>query len=113
MAERLIDDMATKWDPKQYHDTYRDDLMKLIEEKAAGHPREATPKRAPREAEVIDFAKLLERSLASRKRGASAQSEEAAPSQRATARGTRKATAAKTRRKAPAPRGAAGHRRAA
>jgi DNA end-binding protein Ku len=113
MAERLIDDMATKWDPKQYHDTYRDDLMKLIEEKAAGHPREATPKRAPREAEVIDFAKLLERSLASRKRGASAQSEEAAPSQRATARGMRKATAAKTRRKAPAPRGAAGHRRAA
>lgn len=90
MAERLIGDMAMKWDPKDYHDTYRDDLMKLIEEKAAGH-KIRTPKRAPREAEVIDFAKLLERSLASHK------ARKAAPS---------------SKRKA-APRAATGHRRAA
>jgi len=31
MAERLIEDMEVKWDPAQYHDTYRDDLLKLIE----------------------------------------------------------------------------------
>ena len=113
MAERLIGDMAMKWDPKQYHDTYRDDLMKLIEEKAAGHARKAAPKRAPREAEVIDFAKLLERSLATRKRGASGQAEQEAPPRRATGGATRKTVAAKTRRKAPAGRAASGHRRAA
>jgi DNA end-binding protein Ku len=36
MAERLVDDMALDWDPTKYHDTYRDDLMKMIEEKASG-----------------------------------------------------------------------------
>jgi len=32
MAERLVEDMVMKWDPDEYHDTYRDDLLKLIEE---------------------------------------------------------------------------------
>ena len=33
MAERLVDDMTMKkWDPGDYHDAYRDDLLKLIEQ---------------------------------------------------------------------------------
>src|SRR5260370_1401879 len=62
MAERLIDDMSMKWKPDEYHDTYRDDLLKLIEEKAAGKLKKVPRARAPRGAEVIDFASLLERS---------------------------------------------------
>jgi DNA end-binding protein Ku len=112
MAERLIDDMSMKWDPKDYHDTYRDDLLKLIEEKASGHLEKAPKKRAPREAEVIDFAKLLERSLATRKRGAAANDEDAAP-RRASGAAHRKSSAAKSRRKPAASRAAAGHRRVA
>ena len=101
MAERLVDDMAMDWSPAKYHDTYRDDLMKLIEEKASGTAKpEPKAKRGPREAEVIDFASLLERSLAGRKRTTN------------NAAGTPKAAAAKTRRKA-APKAGAGHRRAA
>ncbi|MGZ5036011.1 MAG: non-homologous end joining protein Ku [Usitatibacter sp.] len=113
MAERLIDDMAIKWDPKEYHDTYRDDLLKMIEEKAAGHVKELPKKRAPREAEVIDFASLLEKSLGARKRGAAhaANDEDAAPRRRG-AGSPRKATAAKARRRSAKPAGA-GHRRAA
>jgi DNA end-binding protein Ku len=85
MAERLVEDMAIDWTPAQYHDTYRDDLLKMIEQKASGKLKaQPKSKRAPREAEVIDFASLLERSLAAR-----------------------------TRRKAASPRTAAGHRRAA
>jgi DNA end-binding protein Ku len=103
MAERLVSDMAIEWDPSKYHDTYRDDLMKMIEEKAHGKAKpEPKAKRAPREAEVIDFAALLEKSLAGKKRTADA----AAPAAR------RKAVAAKTRRK-PAARASATHRRAA
>jgi DNA end-binding protein Ku len=106
MAERLIDDMAMKWKPEEYHDTYRDDLLKLIEEKAAGKLKKAPKARAPREADVIDFASLLEKSLASRRKGAAAANDEdAAPV-------TRKKTAAKARRKPPA-KAAASHRRAA
>ena len=108
MAERLIDDMVMKWDPKEYHDTYRDDLLKMIEEKAAGKAKAAPKsKRAPREAQVIDFASLLEKSLTARKRHAPA--EEAAPRRGA---GTPRAAAAKTRRKAATPR-ARPHSRAA
>ena len=104
MAERLIDDMSMKWKPEDYHDTYRDDLLKLIEEKASGNAKTSPKKRAPREAEVIDFAALLEKSLASRKKGAAANDEDAAP---------RKKSAAKARRKPSARAGAASHRRVA
>ena len=104
MAERLIDDMSMKWKPEDYHDTYRDDLLKLIDEKASGNTKTPPKKRAPREAEVIDFASLLEKSLASRKKGAAANDENAAP---------RKKAAAKARRKPPARAGAASHRRVA
>lgn len=70
MAERLVDDMAMGWNPAQHHDTYRDDLLKMIEEKASGKAKpEPKARRAPREAEVIDFASLLEKSLGGRKRG--------------------------------------------
>lgn len=79
MAERLVEDMAMAWDPAQFHDTYRDDLMKMIEEKAEGKVKAAPrAKRAPKEAEVIDFARLLEKSLAGRK-AAGAAGKEAAP----------------------------------
>jgi DNA end-binding protein Ku len=109
MAERLIDDMAMKWNPKEFQDTYRDDLLKMIEEKAAGKVKaEPKAKRAPREAEIIDFASLLEKSLGQRKRHAGGEA--AAP--RRAAAGTGRAPAAKTRRKAASPRTRA-HSRAA
>ncbi|HSN21576.1 MAG TPA: Ku protein, partial [Usitatibacter sp.] len=109
MAERLIDDMTMKWDPSQYRDTYREDLMKMIEEKAQGHLKEAPKAKRPREAEVIDFATLLEKSLAARKRGEAANDEEVG----APRRPARKRAAAKARRKHSTARGTAHHRRAA
>lgn len=96
MAERLVEDMAIDWDPAQYHDTYRDDLMKMIEEKAAGKPRRAPKaRRAAGEAEVIDFSALLERSLTAQRSKAPAG----------------KSVAARVRRKPPSTRAA--QRRAA
>jgi DNA end-binding protein Ku len=115
MAERLIDDMTMEWNPKEYHDTYRDDLMKLIEEKAAGHERKMPKTHAPKEADVIDFAKLLERSLAARKRGVAAndeREEEEAP-RRPKSAAHRKTAAAKGRKKSASPRSHGSHRRAA
>ncbi len=88
--------------------------MKVIEEKAEGHERKV-PRRAPaREAKVVDFAKLLEKSLAERKRGnashARAANDEEIVPRRAPAH--RKASATRTRRKSTATR-TAQHRRAA
>ena len=116
MAERLIDDMTIPWDPSRYHDTYRDDLLKMIEEKAAGHTRKMPKARAPK-AEIVDFARLLERSLSQRKRGASvaANDEEAGESapRRPKSAAHRKTASQRARRKPAAPRAHAGHRRAA
>ena len=33
MAEKLIDDMSGKWDPAEYHDTFRDDNLGLVDRK--------------------------------------------------------------------------------
>jgi DNA end-binding protein Ku len=110
MAERLIGDMTIEWDPSKYHDTYRDDILRMIEEKAHGKLKEVPKAKRAREAEVIDFATLLEKSLAARKRGAAANDEEAEETPRRT---PRKRPAAKARRKSSGSRGATHHRRAA
>jgi DNA end-binding protein Ku len=36
MASRLIDSFTTEWNPKKYKDTYRDELMRVIEAKRKG-----------------------------------------------------------------------------
>ncbi len=117
MAERLIEDMEMKWDPKQFHDTYTEDLLKLIEEKAHGELKEVPKAKRPREAEVIDFATLLEKSLEARKGGRkgeaaaneAANDEEAEPRRRAHGH----KAAPKTRRKATTSKSGHHHRRAA
>jgi DNA end-binding protein Ku len=70
MARQLVEAMATDWRPDQYHDTYREDLLTLIEEKVRSgrltEPGEP-PKREPRSAEVVDIMSLLKRSMEQRK----------------------------------------------
>jgi DNA end-binding protein Ku len=68
MALRLIDDMAEKWKPETFKDTYRDDLLARIEEKVkAGQTEQITPpekgKREPAGAQVIDLMALLKKSV--------------------------------------------------
>jgi DNA end-binding protein Ku len=77
MAMKLIDEMTEKWHPEAFKNTYRDDLMKRIEQKieagqthALTQPEaEVTEQRAPG-GKVVDLMSLLERSLAQRERGA-------------------------------------------
>ena len=68
MALRLVDDMADKWQPEKYHDTYHEDLLKRIEEKVkAGETEEVTApekeEKAPRSAEVVDLMSLLRKGV--------------------------------------------------
>lgn len=106
MAERLVEDMEMAWDPTQFRDTYRDDLLKMIEDKAKGRERPAPRASKPREADVIDFAALLEKSLTGRGKGGgagkrAANDEEAAPRRKAaTSRTRRKSARGATQRKA-------------
>ena len=67
MAMRLVEDMADAWQPEKYKDTFRDDLLKRIEEKVkAGETEEITRPEKEGKAkggEVIDLMSALKKSL--------------------------------------------------
>lgn len=64
MALSLVQTMTSEWDPAQYHDEYRDALLKLIEQKAkAGVTPAPKHERAPAKGKVIDLVDLLQQSL--------------------------------------------------
>lgn len=93
MAHRLVDEMTLPWDPAQYRDTYRDDLLRRIDARIeAGQTHElAAPAEEPSPraaAPVIDLMAALRQSL---------ERKGAAPRLRAAA-----APAEKSRKTAPA-----------
>jgi DNA end-binding protein Ku len=74
MAEKLIGEMTEPWKPQKYRDTYREDLMKRINEKVRN--KETHTLTAPDEsskprktAEIIDLMAVLKQSLEKGGRG--------------------------------------------
>ena len=68
MALALVEGMAEDWQPEQYHDTYREDVLAMVKKKIKANqtktitaPEEETKK--PHTAEVIDLMALLKRSI--------------------------------------------------
>lgn len=61
LATGLIEALAADFDPKKYRDTYRDNLLAMIEAKKAGE--EVVEAAAPEPAKVIDILDALKRSL--------------------------------------------------
>jgi DNA end-binding protein Ku len=67
MAGQLIDELTTEWQPENFSDKFKDQVMALVEKKAeAGEtetvlqPEEEAPTKT---ADVIDLTELLQRSL--------------------------------------------------
>ena len=50
---KLIEGMTVEFDPAKYHDTYSEDVKKLIDAKAKGQKRQAPPPQ-PARSNVID-----------------------------------------------------------
>jgi DNA end-binding protein Ku len=67
MARKLVDEMSGAWNPEEFHDTYREDLMRRIREKIDNqetHVLGSAPKKSPRpKAEVVDLMDALKNSL--------------------------------------------------
>lgn len=118
MAMKLVEDMTESWNPEQYRDTYRDDLLAMIDKKIeSGKTHELTEpgsEDAPRQsAKVIDLVSVLQRSLETRGGGArktpARNDDDAGDAEdaddEAPARATKKA-AKKSAAKAPAKRSA-------
>jgi DNA end-binding protein Ku len=107
MARQLVNALAGKFDPEKYKDEYRDELLALIERKAAGE--EIVAAAAPEEpAKVLDLMAALEASLA-RSGAKSGGDADSAPAKSTPARKAAKRTPAK---KAATPRKAASQKKA-
>ena len=108
MAKQLVEEMSGHWNPEDFKDEFRLQVMKLVEKKArAGEGRTVLEpeEEAPQTGEVIDLTALLQRSL---KGGRTAAASKAPPARKAAA--GRTSAAAK---KAPKPAKARPARRAA
>src|SRR5580765_4970225 len=68
MAKMLISSLEAEFEPQKYHDTYRDNLQKLIEAKIEGKKVVETP--SEHVAPVIDIMEALKKSLAEKRKPA-------------------------------------------
>jgi DNA end-binding protein Ku len=134
MAMALVEGMSEDWEPEQYHDTYREDVLALIEKKVKAKQTKTItmpdPDEKPAKAtNVIDLVSLLQASLGkkpgkaaaadeddddeppppkrSRKPAEEDEEEEPAPRARKTASASREAVAARAAPKRPAAKKAA------
>lgn len=110
MAEALIDSLSTGFEPADYRDEYREQLLSLIETKAEGKEIVASEAEEPKATKAPDLMAALEESIAAakgRKSGGSSSSDSASkadkPSKSASkAKSSSKAKASKSK-KAPKP----------
>lgn len=70
MAKALIEDMFAHWTPDQFRDTFHEQVMKLVEDKAnAGHVEQVekiASDAAKTSSNVVDLTELLLRSMKSK-----------------------------------------------
>jgi DNA end-binding protein Ku len=63
MAKTLVKNLADKWDPSQYTDEYRENLMKIIRAKMKGKEAKLSAPEEPHQADVVDLMERLRQSL--------------------------------------------------
>jgi DNA end-binding protein Ku len=91
IAKQLVESLSSEFEPDKYRDTYREEVLALIERKAAGEEIAVQPEREEAEAPVPDLMAALKASLdAVRERDGAGEADEDAK--------------AKPKRKAPAKR---------
>ena len=121
MAMALVEGMSEEWKPEQYHDTYREDVLALVEKKVKAKETKTITmpgkeKAAPSSSNVIDLVSLLQQSLGKKPAGKTqaandedeAEDEKPAPKRKAPAK-----TAAKAAKAAPATKAAPARRKSA
>ncbi len=63
MAEQLVESLAGTWEPEKYRDMHREQVMELIEAKAAGDTDFVVATEAPPREKVVDLMAALEASV--------------------------------------------------
>jgi DNA end-binding protein Ku len=107
MATALVESLTEPWEPEKYHDTYREDVMALIERKAAGEEIAVQPAREE-PSQVPDLMSALKASLdAVRKGGDGGGGDDDAPGGSGAGNGNGAGAKKAPARKAPAKKPAA------
>jgi DNA end-binding protein Ku len=113
MAKALVEGMSEDWNPEEFHDTYREDVMALVEQKIAANETHSITMPGPEKeraasSNVIDLVSLLQQSLGKKPGGkaggkaeAAAEEEEEAPAPKARKAPAKRATAANEEKAAP------------
>ncbi len=108
VAKLLIDTMSSDtFDPENFHDKYKEDVLAMIEARANGEEVEAPEVHRPAATNVVNLMDVLQRSIeqskARRKKGDAVEEEDADAEEKPAKRGTAKAkktpAAAKPKRK--------------
>jgi DNA end-binding protein Ku len=94
MAEQLVQSLSAEFDPKKYKDSFREELVALLERKAQGEEIVAGPAPEEPRGKVVNLMDALAKSLAAARRGEAAPSagerrRAAEPEQRSAARTAR------------------------
>jgi len=63
MAEQLVDSLAADFEPEKFRDTYREQVLALIERKAAGDEEVVSAPAAVEQEKVVDLMAALEASV--------------------------------------------------
>lgn len=120
MAMALVEGMSEEWKPEQYHDTYREDVLALVEKKVKAKQTKTITmpgkeKAAESSGNVIDLVSLLQQSLGKKPAGKTKaandededeETEKPGPKRKAPAKSAAaaKTPAAKSKTAHPAPR---------
>ncbi|HET6913218.1 MAG TPA: Ku protein [Rhodanobacteraceae bacterium] len=107
MAESLVKSMVGEWQPEDYHDDFRERLVKVIEDRVKAKGVVRTPAAAEAElpknaaTNVVDFMSLLQKSIDAKQRTPAAdRGSEKKASAKKSAKPARKKPAGKRARKA-------------
>ena len=93
MARTLVEQLADKWDPEQYTDEYRANLMKIIKAKMKGKTVDLKETPEPQQAEVVDLMERLRQSLQGTGSGTKKKAKAPAAKKKTASQGKRKRAA--------------------
>jgi DNA end-binding protein Ku len=102
MAEQLIDSLTRDFDPTLYRDEYREELLAMIERKAAGEDVVAAPQEDREPTKAPDLMAALEQSIADVR-----SKRDGEPTKKAAAKTAKKRSPAKAKAKKPAAKASA------
>lgn len=121
MAEQLVEDMSAEWDPDEYKDEFKDEILRLVDRKVAAGQTETVAQIEPEEgqsvesrgAKIIDLTELLQRSLRKGGGGKAAAASEDSDDEEEAPAATRAKAKPRAHGKAAAKSGSAARKRSA